>query len=200
MMRRSAGVPETRKAVRKPKVSARTVGIKALAADGDETAFRDLLSVIFAAATTMQTLRRLTARPFGLSSTELAVMLAVSSLNSNPSVRRIADHLQISASNVTADVGKLVKARLLAKLADPDDARAVKVALTAKGTKLIQDVSPALRAVNDRLFATMSKNDMAILTRLLRQIIVEGASLVYPTNGRVGDPNIRRRRTTALER
>jgi MarR family transcriptional regulator, organic hydroperoxide resistance regulator len=193
-------VPETKRAVRKPKIGARTVGIKALAADGDETAFRDLLSVIFAAATTMQTLRRLTARPFGLSSTELAVMLAVSSLNSNPSVRRIADHLQISASNVTADVGKMVKARLLAKLPDPDDARAVKVALTAKGTKLIQDVSPALRAVNDRLFAAMSKNDMAILTRLLRQIIVEGASLVDPTNDRVGDPNIRRRRTTVPKR
>jgi hypothetical protein len=31
--------------------------------------------------------------------------------------------------------------------------------------------------VNDRLFANMSRSDIAILTRLLRQIIVEGGRL-----------------------
>ena len=91
---------------------------------------------------------------------------------------RIADHLHVSASNVTADVGKLVRARLLTKLPDPEDARAIKVALTEKGSKLIQDIAPALRAVNDRLFANMSGNEMATLDRLLRQIIVEGGRLV----------------------
>jgi MarR family transcriptional regulator, organic hydroperoxide resistance regulator len=174
---------KARKVVRPPKADARSIGIKALIADGDERAFRDFMSDIFAAAATMQTLRRLTAKPFGLSSTELAVMMAVSSLNSDPSIRRIADHLQISASNVTADVGKLVKARLLAKLRDPDDARAIKVALTEKGAKLVQEMAAALRAVNDRLFANLSKNDMTILTRLLRQIIVEGGRIVDGNGG-----------------
>jgi DNA-binding MarR family transcriptional regulator len=75
-------------------------------------------------------------------------------------------------------VGKLVKARLLAKFPDPEDARAIKVTLTEKGSKLIQDMTPSLRAVNDRLFANMSRSDMTILTRLLRQIIVEGSRLV----------------------
>jgi DNA-binding MarR family transcriptional regulator len=165
----------------KPSVDAHSVGIKALGSD--ERAFRDFMSDIFAAAATMQTLRRLSAKPFGLSSTELAVMMAVAKINSEPSIRRIADHLHVSASNVTADVGKLVKARLLAKLPDPQDARAIKVALTDKGAKLIQDMAPALRKVNDRLFANMSTNDMMILTRLLRQIIVEGGRLVDTDSG-----------------
>jgi hypothetical protein len=39
-------------------------------------------------------------------------------------------------------------------------------------------MAPSLRAVNDRLFANMSRSDMTILTRLLRQIIVEGGRLV----------------------
>ena len=170
--------PEKRRPVRKRGSETRSIGLSALAANGDERAFRDFMSDIFAAASTMQTLRRLTAQPFGLSSTELAVMVAVAKINCNPSIRRIADHLHVSASNVTADVGKLVKARLLTKLSDPDDARAVKVALTDKGEKLIRDIAPALRAVNDRLFAKMSSHDMAILDRLLRQIIVEGGRLV----------------------
>jgi DNA-binding MarR family transcriptional regulator len=159
-------------------VDARSVGIKALAAEGDERAFRDFMSDIFAAAATMQTLRRSTAKPFGLSSTELAVMMAVAKLDSSPSIRRIADHLHVSASNITADVGKLAKARLLAKLPDPDDARAIKITLTEKGVKLIRDLAPSLRAVNDRLFANMTRSDMTILTRLLRQIVVEGGRLI----------------------
>ena len=75
-------------------------------------------------------------------------------------------------------VGRLVRARLLQKLPDPEDARAIKVALTQKGGKLIQHIAPALRAVNDRLFANMSSDDMAMLDRLLRQIVVEGGRLV----------------------
>jgi hypothetical protein len=39
-------------------------------------------------------------------------------------------------------------------------------------------MAPSLRRVNDRLFANMSRDDMMILTRLLRQIIVEGSRLV----------------------
>jgi DNA-binding MarR family transcriptional regulator len=156
---------------------ARSVGIEALVTGGDERAFRDFMSDIFAAAATMQNLRRITAKPFGISSTELAVMMAVVKINSNPSIRRIADHLHVSASNVTADVGKLVKAKYLTKLPDPDDARALKIALTAGGSKLIQDMAPALRAVNDRIFANMSKKDMLLLTQLLRQIVVEGGRL-----------------------
>jgi MarR family transcriptional regulator, organic hydroperoxide resistance regulator len=167
---------------RKRSGDTRSVELTTLTAGGDERAFRDFMSDIFAAAATMQALRRLTAQPFGLSSTELAVMVAVAKINSeincNPSIRRIADHLHVSASNVTADVGKLAKARLLTKLPDPDDARAIKVALTEKGGKLIRDMAPALRAINDRLFANMSGEEMATLDRLLRQIIVEGGRLV----------------------
>jgi len=167
-----------KRASRKRVGGMRIAGLNTLTANGDEPASRDFMSDIFAAASTMQVLRRLTAQPFGLSSTELAVMVAVAKINSNPSVRRIADHLHVSASNVTADVGKLVKARLLTKLPDPEDGRAIKVALTEKGEKLIQDIAPALRTVNERLFANMSSHEMATLDRLLQQIIVEGGRLV----------------------
>ena len=175
---------KAKNAGKKQSVDARSIGIEALVAGGDERAFRDFMSDIFAAAATMQNLRRMTAKPFGISSTELAVMMAVAKINSNPSIRRIADHLHVSASNVTADVGKLVKAKYLTKVPDPEDARALKVALTSKGTELIQDIAPALRVVNDRLFANMSRKDMMTLKQLLRQIIVEGGKLteVLATN------------------
>lgn len=164
------------KAAAKPK-NASTIGINGLDA-GSEQAFRDFMSEIYAAAATLQTLRRITARPYGLTSTELAVMLAVAKLEDRPSVRRIADYLHISASNVTADVGKLVRRRLLRKLPDPADARAIKIELTEKGSGLIVAIAPALRAVNDRLYSDMTRDEMAIMTKLLKHVVLEGTRLI----------------------
>ena len=170
-------MPQTKNNIRNRPADIPTVGIESLVV-GSELAFRDFMSEIFAAASTMQTLRRITAKPFGLTSTELAVMLAVAKLKPEPSVRRIADHLHISASNVTADVGKLVRRRLLRKLPDPEDARAIKITLTDKGRSLITSMTPALRAVNDRIFSNMSRDEMATITSRLKLIVLEGGRLV----------------------
>jgi DNA-binding MarR family transcriptional regulator len=170
-------MPQAKNITKSKQADIPTVGIESLLV-GSELAFRDFMSEIFAAAATMQTLRRITAKPFGLTSTELAVMLAVAKLKSDPSVRRIADHLHISASNVTADVGKLVGRRLLRKLPDPEDARAIKITLTEKGSSLITAMTPALRAVNDRIFSNMSRDEMATITSRLKLGVSEGGRLI----------------------
>jgi DNA-binding MarR family transcriptional regulator len=170
-------MPQAKHIVNSKAADIPTVGIESLVV-GSELAFRDFMSEIFAAASIMQTLRRITAKPFGLTSTELAVMLAVAKLKPEPNVRRIADHLHISASNVTADVGKLVRRRLLRKLPDPEDARAIKITLTDKGSLLITSMAPALRDVNDRIFANMSRNEMATITGRLKLIVSEGSRLI----------------------
>jgi DNA-binding MarR family transcriptional regulator len=170
-------MPQAKNIVNSKSVDIPTVGIESLVV-GSELAFRDFMSEIFAAAAIMQTLRRITAKPFALTSTELAVLLAVAKLKPEPNVRRIADHLHISASNVTADVGKLVRRRLLRKLPDPEDARAIKIALTDKGSSLIMAMTPALREVNDRIFANMSRNEMATITSRLKLIVSEGGRLI----------------------
>jgi DNA-binding MarR family transcriptional regulator len=170
-------MPQAKNIVNSKSADNPTVGIESLVV-GSELAFRDFMSEIFAAASIMQTLRRIAAKPFGLTSTELAVMLAVAKLKPDPNVRRIADHLHISASNVTADVGKLVRRRLLRKLPDLEDARAIKITLTDKGSSLITSMTPALREVNDRIFANMSRNEMATITNRLKLIVSEGGRLI----------------------
>lgn len=170
-------MPQEKNIVNSKSADIPTVGIESLVV-GSELAFRDFMSEIFAAASIMQTLRRITAKPFGLTSTELAVMLAVAKLKPEPNVRRIADHLHIAASNVTADVGKLVRRRLLRKLPDPEDARAIRITLTDKGSSLITSMTPALRDVNDRIFADMSRNEMATITSRLKLIVFEGGRLI----------------------
>jgi DNA-binding MarR family transcriptional regulator len=170
-------MPQAKKLYKIKQADNPTVGVEGLVV-GSEQEFRDFMSEIFAAASTMQALRRITAKPFGLTSTELAVMLAVAKLKPQPSVRRIADHLHISASNVTTDVGKLVRRRLLRKLPNPEDARAIKIAPTEKGNSLIASMTPALRAVNDRIFSDMSRDEMATITNRLKRVVLEGGRLL----------------------
>lgn len=174
------------KAKRAKPLDAPSVGLKGLVKSGDELAFRDFMSDIFAAAAALQMLRRKAAKSFGLSSSELAVIMAVAKLKPDPSIRRIAAHLHVSASNVTADVGRLVRAKLLKKSQDSDDARAINVALTLSGRALVDDMVPTLRAVNDRLFVGMSRSDMTAVGKLLKHIISEGDRLVRVKSQSVG--------------
>jgi DNA-binding MarR family transcriptional regulator len=90
--------------------------------------------------------------------------------------------LDISASNVTADVTRLVDSSYLRKLPHPDDARAINVALTASGTKLVKDMSPVLQHVNNTVFAALSRDDMLQCSRVLKSIVgqarkIDGAAL-----------------------
>lgn len=170
------------KASQRSKQAPSTINIAILSDKGNESEFRDFMAELFAAATTMQSLRRKAARLFNLSSTELAILLAVSKLGNEKSIREIADHLDISASNVTADVTRLVDSSYLRKLPHPDDARAINVALTSSGTKLVKDMSPVLQHVNNTVFAALSRDDMLQCSRVLKSIVgqarkIDGATL-----------------------
>jgi DNA-binding MarR family transcriptional regulator len=154
-----------------------TVGLPGLSGGGDETEFRDFMADLFAAAATMQSLRRRAAQTFSLSSGELAILLALAKLGNDRSIRKLADHLKIAASNVTADVRRLVELGHVRKLPDPDDSRAIQVELTREGKALIKRMAPALQSVNDVVFAGLSHDDMVKLSRMLHNIVVHGRRL-----------------------
>ena len=75
---------------------------------------------------------------------------------------------------MTAEIGGLVEAGLLAKSAHPRDKRAVEIALTRKGRELFQRIMPMLREINDHLFAGISYGEIAMVRRFLAGIIAHG--------------------------
>lgn len=148
-----------------------TVSIPGVFTTETELEFRDFLALIFAAASALQAGRRQVARQFDLSATELAVFLAASKLDGLPSVGQIAQHLRVSATNVTTDVNRLVKAGLLEKFPNPDDARAVQIGVTKAGKGILRQATPILREANNRLFSGLSRNDVNKLRVVLEQMI-----------------------------
>ena len=155
-----------------------TIGIPILLPSGTDHAFREFISDIFAASSMLQTLRRTLAERFDITAAELAVVLAISRSDVNPSIRQIAQSLRVSASNVTADVGRLERRGFVSKRRDMQDSRALNVALTPRGNALIERMTPALRKVNDRIFSAMTGQDMARMSLILRHIAKEGRRVV----------------------
>ena len=157
-----------------------TVGVEALLVAGNDAAFRDFVADLFAAASSMQAVRRALGRATGLSGSEIAMLLAIRRLSADGSigVRAIAEHLHVAGPHVTAEVAKLVEAGLVEKRADGRDSRAVDIRLTSEGRRALHKLTPRVRQANDVLFAGMSETEMAHVHRFLRRIVATSSAAV----------------------
>lgn len=86
----------------------------------------------------------------------------------------LAEALRIAARSATEVVDGLAERGLVERRPDPADRRAVQVALTPAGRALLVEVDAARAAALQELFARLSTDDRAELSRLLRALLDEG--------------------------
>ena len=77
----------------------------------------------------------------------------------------IADGLGVNPSNATRTCDRLVTAGLVRRRADPRDGRAVSVALTAKGRRLVDSLMDARRLVLEDLVQHLTVTELRRLAR-----------------------------------
>ena len=152
-----------------------TVSLPSFLVDGSDLAFREFIADLFAAASTMQALRRALGHSVRLSAAEFSILLATWCLQKqgNASISAIARHLHIASAHVTAEVGKLVDSSHLKKTRDRSDSRAVVVTLTKRGEAILIELAPLLRAINTKLFSGIAPSEVAVVSRFLKQIVAE---------------------------
>jgi DNA-binding MarR family transcriptional regulator len=138
-----------------------------------EPEIQDFITDLFAAAAAMTSIRRAIARRAGVGSTELAILLAVPRLMSDGpvSVRLVAQHLHLAASNITAEVGNLVEAGLLQKVANPNDSRAVQLTISADGQKFLGSLVPLINEMNAVMFKSLPRSLLAQHGEFYRGIV-----------------------------
>jgi DNA-binding MarR family transcriptional regulator len=151
---------------------------------------RELIADLYAAVAIMRRLRGQIARTLAVSSAQFSVLLGVWHLqrHGEPTVKAIADHLHVAAAHVTAEIGGLVEAGLLAKSAHPRDRRALEIALTGKAHALFRRTMPMLREINGHLFAGISYGEIAMVRRFLAGIIVNGPAATCAAAEGIGQP------------
>jgi len=160
--------------------SSLTVSLPQFLVDGTDLDFREFVADLFAAVAGMHSLRRALASSAGLSAAEFSVVLATWHLQKKGTVgiNTIAKHLHVAAAHVTAEVGRLVTKGLLKKKPHPRDTRAVVVELTEQGKRILIELAPLLRRINDRLFAGNTPTDVAVLSKFLRHLADESANSI----------------------
>jgi DNA-binding MarR family transcriptional regulator len=150
-----------------------TISIATMVRDGDDAAFREFLSLLYAATSRLQAMRRELARSLGLGATDLSVILTIYTSGNSQGLRvkYIADNLHVAAANITASVNNLEKDRWIKKTNDKRDNRAILVSLTAEGQKRVDQFTDKLRNVNDIWFKDISEAERDHVKQFLHRII-----------------------------
>jgi MarR family transcriptional regulator, organic hydroperoxide resistance regulator len=146
-----------------------TVSRRDLLAGGDDVAFRRSLYLMVVSFSRLATCREAFGGALGLTGSQFAVLIgtAYQQGEEGVSVRALADHIQLAATHVTTEVGRLIAKGLLTKSINRVDRRGVLIRLTPRGEAAVREVAPFVRRVNDLLFAGVSRQEFAAVAGFL---------------------------------
>jgi DNA-binding MarR family transcriptional regulator len=161
--------PQTKPASSLPFIFPKIVTRPELLEDGGDRRFRQFVYDIIVLATALDRARAHLASRVGLTPPQYTMlMLVAQNQNDTPvTVRLIARRLRVSGAFITMEVKKLIQRRLLAKQPNPEDGRSNLLKLTAKAEREIQGLAPEIRMVNDRLFASLNRDNFLAASRLI---------------------------------
>lgn len=106
------------------------------------------------------------------------VSLAILSvISANPGIKQgaIGALLDIKRSNMVNQIAELVDRGLVIRAGDPNDRRAIVLALTAKGTTLLETALARIEAHEDRLLRGFTDAERGLLVQMLERIAANGA-------------------------
>ncbi len=146
-----------------------TVSHAELLTRGTDVAFRQSLYLMVLTFSRLQTCREAFGRALGLTGSQFAVLIgaAYQQDREGVSIRALADHIQLAATHVTTEVGRLIDKGLLIKSINLRDRRGVLVRLSPRGEAAVAEIAPFMRRVNDRLFMGVTRQDFAIVSAFL---------------------------------
>ncbi|MDO5518344.1 MAG: MarR family transcriptional regulator [Clostridium sp.] len=88
----------------------------------------------------------------------------------SPSISEIAKSLNISKSNMTPIIDKLIEEDLVNRYPDPNDRRVLRVGLTSKATNFFNHIRESAKNVISEKISTLSENDLNKLGNCLTDI------------------------------
>jgi DNA-binding MarR family transcriptional regulator len=96
--------------------------------------------------------------------------------------KQLAESLMLSGAGMTSRLDRLEQLHLVARLPEPNDRRSLKIQLTQKGVKLIDEVIPQIVAAQWQLVSSLGERDTATLLDLLRRLTETLFASIDPTD------------------
>jgi DNA-binding MarR family transcriptional regulator len=145
-------------------VSSPTASSSSSSAEGDR-----LAEAFWTVARRLRHRTKIALEPWELSPS-LARALSVLARDGDLRLSALAEKLRIVPRSATEVVDDLQRMGLVTRRPDPDDRRAVLVALTPGGSRTSQAIQEARQAEGERFFAALDASDRADLARVLRKL------------------------------
>jgi len=150
-----------------------TVSRPALVTKGSDSRFRRLVYDLLTVASRMALVREHLGARMGISAPQYSLLMAVGQFQGERgvSVSAVARVLHVSNAFVATESGKLAKAGLVAKRANPKDGRGVLLSLTRAGRSLIERSSTEIRAINDVFFGSLTPSMFAAASSAMAALV-----------------------------
>lgn len=140
---------------------------------GDDAAFRRFVHNFLAFSGRIHTIRHSFGKLVGLSGVRYSVLISIFHLEGEDgvSVGDVAEHLHLGLATLTVETNKLAQLGLVVKRQDSRDRRRVLLRLTGRGKRLLEQLAPVQRQVNDELFRALSKADFERLASVFTHLV-----------------------------
>lgn len=150
-----------------------TVSRRALLSGGNDQLFREMVTDLIAISLTTESVRAALGARIGITGPQYSILVAILRMRQGEHVRvrDVAAYLHVSAAFVTAEAGKLAQRGLLRKLPSTSDGRSRLLSLTRQGEAQLERLTPDIREVNDRFFASLDRSDFLCLSRIARELV-----------------------------
>ena len=112
----------------------------------------------------------------GLTMAQLRLMYTML-LDGEQSAGELAEKMSVRPPTITGLTNRLIKQKLIRRLADPNDRRIVRVDLTAEGRRMISQIETASRAYLARIFNQLGEAKVKELIALLDEFSAAGQSV-----------------------
>lgn len=150
-----------------------TVGRPELLVDGSDQLFRQAIHDALGFSSRIQEVRNQLGESIGLSGPGYSILIAIEHLagEGEVGINRVSEHLHLSGAFVTIEVAKLVKAGLVRKVTHPGDRRRVLLTVTDKALRLLAQLAPTQRSVNDAIFASFNARQFRTFAGLIGSLV-----------------------------
>ena len=149
-----------------------TISRPEMLVDGSDREFRRLIHALFAFFARCEVIRNNYAEHVGLPGPQYSILLCIQHLSADGlvNVKTVAEHLRLSGSFIAAETRKLEELGLLSKAQDTNDRRQTVLVVTKEGCKLLDQLAPMQRKVNDIQFACMNGDQFLELIPMMENL------------------------------
>src|SRR5688572_13161629 len=150
-----------------------TVGRPALLTDGTDRDFRQFLHAFMIFSRRLEAIRSHLAQQIGVSAPQYEILshLRQNAATGGLTVNEAAERLHCSGAFVTTETGKLCRAGLVLRKRDPEDARRVRLTLSALCERRFRELAPLQRQLNDTLFASLTAQQFRVLREVFPSLV-----------------------------